>query len=75
MDCGFFLPPYKSSNVYFFKDIMAKRKRAIKVSDVAYLYAPQYEDLSCAKILDFAMNFPNIADYLPIEKDWPALPR
>ena len=54
---------------------MANRKRAIKVSDVNHCYAPQYEELSQAKILKFAMTFTGVADYFPIKKDQPALPR
>ena len=75
VDVGFYLPSYKTINVYFMKDIMAKRKKAIKNADLCYLYAPQYEELTSAKIIAFAMERGGVVDYLPAEKDIPALPR
>ena len=53
-DCGYYLPPYKSVNIYFMKAIMAKEKNAVKTSNIKYIYAPQYASLSIQNILDFA---------------------
>ena len=75
VDVGYYLPPYKSINVYFMKDLMAKRKRAIKINDVKHLYAPQYDSLSISKILDFAAAYPSVEEHLPDPRDIPMLPR
>ena len=39
------------------KAVMEKEKRAIKVADVKYLFAPQYKSLSIPKLLEFAAEF------------------
>ena len=40
IDCGLYLPPYKSVNIYFMKEVMAMKKKAIKSKDVQHIYAP-----------------------------------
>ena len=40
VDVGYYLPNYKTINVYWMKEIMANRKKAIKNQDVSYLFAP-----------------------------------
>ena len=57
------------------KDLITRKKKAIKTTDMKYLYVPQYESLSVQKILDFARTYPEIFEYLPDAKDVPALPR
>ena len=57
------------------KDILARKKRALKTAEVQYLYAPQYETLSIDKMLNFALQIEGTVDYFPPERDWPALPR
>ena len=75
VDVGYYLPPYKSINVYFMKDLMAKRKKAIKINDVKHLYAPQYDSLSVSKLLDFAAAYSAVEEHLPEPRDIPLLPR
>ena len=70
-----YLPAYKCTNVYWIKDIMRGKKKAIKTSEVKYLYAPQYDSLSISKLLDFAAAYQAIEDYLPEARDIPMLPR
>ena len=50
VDAGLYLPPFKSVNIYFMKEVMAMKKKAIKSKDVQHIFAPQYETLTCAKI-------------------------
>ena len=75
VDVGLYLPAYKATNIYFVKDIMARRKRAIKNENVSHLFVPHYEALTIAKMLEFALQHEGVADYLPHERDIPALPR
>ena len=75
VDVGYYMPPYKSVNVYFLKALISGKKRAIKTNDVRHLYAPQYDSLSISKILEFASAFPAVNEYLPEARDIPALPR
>ena len=75
VDVGLYLPPYKTINIYFVKDILARRKKAIKNADVSHLYVPQYESLTIPKMLEFAMRHEGLADYFPHPRDIPALPR
>ena len=56
VDVGYYLPTFTTINVFFMKDILSMRKKAIKVTEVKHLYVPQYESLSCAKILEYAEN-------------------
>ena len=75
VDVGYYMPPYKSVNVYFMKALMSGKKRAIKTNDVRHLYAPQYDTLSISKILAFAADYPAVQEYLPEARDIPTLPR
>ena len=75
VDAGLYLPPFKSVNIYFMKEVMAMKKKAIKSKDVQNIYAPQYETLTCAKIYEFVQNNHVARAYFPVDKDIPALPR
>ena len=75
MDAGLYLPPFKSVNIYFMKEVMAMKKKAIKSKDVQHIYAPQYETLTCAKIYEFVQHNAEARAYFPVDKDVPALPR
>ena len=75
VDAGLYLPPFKSVNIYFMKEVMAMKKKAIKSKDVQHIYAPQYETLTCAKIYEFVQHNAEVRAYFPVDKDVPALPR
>ena len=34
VDAGLYLPPFKSVNIYFMKEIMSMKKKALKSKDV-----------------------------------------
>ena len=40
MDCHKYLPPYQTVTVYFMKDLVAGRKRAVKNTDIVHVAAP-----------------------------------
>jgi hypothetical protein len=40
VDVGYYLPAFTTINVYFMKDLLAMKKKAIKVTDVKHLYVP-----------------------------------
>ena len=61
--------------IYFLKDILARRKAYIMVDDVKTMHIPQYKNLSVEKILDFALDKPRIANYLPDEPDLQKVPK
>ena len=75
VDCGLYLPHYKTINIYFMKALLMKKKKAIKTSVIKHLNVPQYSTLSVEKCLEFAFQFEQIVDYLPEERDLPLLPR
>ena len=54
VDVGLYLPCYKVINVYFMKALMSGKKKAVKIANMKYLYAPQYTSLSVEKLLAFA---------------------
>ena len=57
------------------KALIAKKKKAIKTEAVKYLYAPQYSSLSLQKVLEFAGQFEEVAEYFPDDRDIPMLAR
>ncbi len=75
VDVGCYLPHYETITIYFMKDILAGKKKALKVSEMKYLFVPQYESLSVKRILEFASSFPRVYEYFPIEKEVHSLPR
>ena len=75
MDCGYYLPPYKSVSVYWMKDLMARKRKAIKTSKIQTLNVPQYETLSIKKLLEFAADYHSIEEYFPEPREIPQLPR
>ena len=40
VEVGYYLPPYETINIYFMKELLAKKKRHIKGDQVKYLYVP-----------------------------------
>ena len=40
VDCYKYLPPYSSVTIYFMKDIVAGKKKALKNTDVVHVAAP-----------------------------------
>ena len=75
VDCGYYLPSYKTINIYFMKLILSCKRKAIKNQDVRWLTVPQYEELTTSKILEFCTEYQGVGDYLPEPRDIPALPR
>ena len=75
VEVGLYLPAYKLVSVYWMKDLLAKRKKAIKAAQVQTLNVPQYESLSIKKMLDFAAAYAQIEDYFPDPREIPQLPR
>ena len=75
MDCGYYLPPYKTVSVYWMKDLMARKRKAIKTSKIQTLNVPQYETLSIKKLLEFAADYHSIEEYFPDHREIPQLPR
>ena len=51
VDCHKYMPPYQSVTVYFMKDIVAGKKKAVKNTDIVHIAAPQFSALSIDKIL------------------------
>ena len=75
VDCGYYLPPYKAVSVYWIKDLMAKKRKALKATEVHTIAVPQYETLSIKKLLDFAAAYHQLEDYFPDPREIPQLPR
>ena len=75
MDLGLYMPSYKTVSVYWMKDLLSKKKKAIKASEVQTLNVPQYESLSVKKLLDFAAAYQDVYDYFPDPREIPQLPR
>ena len=75
VDVGYYLPHYKSVSVYWMKDLMSKKRKAIKSSEIQTLTVPQYESLSIKRMLDFASAYNELEDYFPDPREIPNLPR
>ena len=75
MDAGLYLPPFKSVNIFFMKEIMSMKKKALKSKDVKHIFAPHYETLTCAKIYQFVQDNAEARVYFPVDKDILSLPR
>ena len=75
VDAGLYLPPFKCINIYFVKEVMAMKKKAIKSKHVLHIFAPQYEMLTCEKIYESVKDNAEVRAYFPVDKDIPALPR
>ena len=69
------MPSYKTVSVYWMKDLLSKKKKAIKASEVQTLNVPQYESLSIKKLLDFAAAYNEVEDFFPDPREIPQLPR
>lgn len=75
MDAGLYLADYSTINIYFMKEVLADRKRAVPAKLIKHLFVPQYKNLTMARLLDFARLHPKVFEYLPDERDIAALPR
>ena len=75
VDLGLYMPSYKTVSVYWMKDLLSKKKKAIMASEVQTLNVPQYESLSIKKLLDFAASHQGVADFFPDPREISQLPR
>ena len=75
VEAGLYLPPHHCINIYFMKEILAKKKKTIKINQVVHLYIKQYDELSVEKIMEFCQHHPAVYEYLPLAKDIMQLPR
>ena len=79
VDGEVYMPPFENVTVYFCKDIVEGTKKCmstiffltflvVSLSAVRHLSAPQYENLSMTKILDFLAQFEAMHLYMPREE-------
>ena len=54
---------------------MAKKRKALKSSQVQTMQVPMYESLSIKKLLDFSAAYSQLEDYFPDPREIPQLPR
>lgn len=58
------------------KDIIANKKISIKADEMKYLYAPQYETITIAKIFqEINKTWPEVLKYMPDFRDQGKLPK
>ena len=65
------MPSYKTVSVYWMKDLLSKKKKAIKSSEVQTLNVPQYESLSIKKMLEFAFRHQEVDGFFPDPREIP----
>ena len=82
-----YLPGYETVTIYFLKgkskqlrnyvcaDLISGKKKHIKCNAVQHIYCPQYEGLSVEKMMEKAVQCPELIPYLPDSKEIAALPR
>ena len=75
VDVGYYLPAYKVVSIYWMKDLLSKRRKAVKSADVQTINVPMYDSLSIKKMLDFAAAYNEVEDYFPDPREIPQLPR
>ena len=61
--------------MYFLKDILNQKKRHLLNDQIQHFHVPQYKSLSIEKILEFIVNQPDIADFLPDDIDLAKTPK
>ena len=75
MDCHAYLAPYECHTIYFLKAIIQGTKKFVGCDNVRYLSLPQYEGLGIREILEQAIGFGVVNDYLPDPEEFRKLPR
>ena len=71
-----YLPAVHCINIWFLKQLVSSKKKAIKSDRVKVLFVPQYETLAMDDIMQWALkHWPNIQLYFPDERDRHMLPR
>ena len=75
MDCHAYLAPYECHTIYHLKDLVQGTKKFISCESVKYLSVPQYKGLGIEKILEEAIKYPEMLNYLPVEDEYARLPR
>ena len=75
VEAGLYLPPHHCINIYFMKEILAMKKKTIKINQVTHLYVKLYDELSVKEIMRFCGDYPEVFEYLPLAKDIEQLPR
>lgn len=78
VDAGIYLPAYEQVTIYFLKDIVAMRKKAVKARAVRHISVPQYEGLALKDIAQFLdAGHRQVYDFFPdqqeihkVSKEW-----
>jgi len=74
-ECHCYLPGYESVTIWHLKDLVAKKKHAIKCTDVKVINVPQFEGLTIDDMMAFGKIQPDVMRSLPPEKEIEKLPR
>ena len=61
--------------IYFLKDIIHRKKKALKNNEIKRFHVPQYDNLTLKCIGEFICQHPAINDYLPDQPDLPKTPK
>ena len=57
-ECGIYLPTYETVTIFHLKDLVARRRKAFKCTEVKILNVPLFENLAVKDILEFAGQYP-----------------
>ena len=75
VDNNVYLPPIDNVTIYFLKAIINTQKRHLTNDQIQTIYVPGYDNLTIKHIGAFAMQQPNITDYLPDHPDLKKVPK
>lgn len=65
-DVGIYLPPYDNITIYFLKELMSRKKKMLRTTQIRTMHVPQYEGLGIKEIRQFLdENHPEVYAYLP----------
>jgi hypothetical protein len=75
-DCGAYLSSYETMTIFHMRDLAAGKRKRINAKDAKVITVPHFEGLTSEKMLEFAAQYANVMEALPIvERERLKLPR
>ena len=68
-ECKIYIPSLETITMAHLKDILTSKKVDILLDEVKPIVVPQYKGLTVEKILEFARNYEDMMNVIPIKKE------
>ena len=67
-ECKIALDDFKVTSIHHLRDIVSGNRKTIKSADLQHIHVPHFTNLSVEKMLEWAKQYPEVFQVLPVEQ-------